>query len=533
MVTTFYQGAWHPFTWFSHAADLALWGTEPFFHHLVNVLIHVITTLLVATLFVKLQEARGLQRERVYIAAFTGALLFGVHPLRVESVAWVAERKDVLCAMFSVASLVFYLDYVRAPDGGQRPKYYVLSLVCFLFALLSKAMAMTLPLVLLVLDFFPLERLTVGSMRRAIVEKMPFILSAAGAATLNATAAAGGSGVPFWFVPLYMRTMNAFHSIFLYIKQSLYPQNLLPLYLIDRDLDYFGPRFVISMVLVLGVTGACIWRAMRRDKLWAALWFSYLIGLSPALGFFMSFRHSAADRYTYLPTLGLWLLVGMGTARLWEFLGGLHRGVHAAKAGLIACVMAAALAYTGHTRAQIGIWKSTETLWRHVIDRADHIPAVAYWHVGQELEGKGDMDQAISCYQTALSIDPSNPQYASGVASVVAKKGDRETALSMFKDIAERDPANGDHQANIARMYVLMDRYDEAVLHLERSLELDPKNRRGLLMLAFTHVNRGERDRGLSYYKRYLSEGYPRRGELDREFGLTREAEKGAAGVSR
>jgi len=532
MFTTFYQGVWHPLTWFSHAMDVALWGADPAYHHLVSVFIHVITVLLVAALFVKLQEARGLPPERVYIAAFTGALLFGVHPLRVESVAWVAERKDVLCAMFYVASLVFFLDYVRATERAQWLKYYVLSLLCLLFALLSKPMAMTLPLVLLVFDFFPLERLTVGSMGRVLADKTPFILLAAGAATLN-MAAAGTSGVPLSYVPLYMRTMNAFHSVVFYIKQSVFPQNLIPLYQMDRDLDYLGPRFVIPMLLVLGTTGACIWRAMRSDRLWAAVWFSYLIGLSPVLGFHMSFRHAAADRYTYLPTLGLWLLVGLATARIWEFLGSIHRGALAAKAGLIACVVAVTVAFGVHTHGQIGLWKSTEILWRHVIDHADYIPALAFWAVGREIEGKGDMDEALKYYQTALALDPPNPQYASEVANVIAKKGDRETALAMFKEIAEREPSNGDHEVNIARMYVLMERYDEAVQHLEKSIQLDPQSRRGLLLLAFTHVNRGEPDRGLPYYNRYLSVGYPRRAELDREFGLDADGKKGAGGSPR
>ena len=229
-------------------------------------------------------------------------------------------------------------------------------------ALLSKPMAITLPFVLLLLDYYPLYRLNNMSVGSIIKEKVPFLFLAGGATVIN-MAAQWGDSVPLWSVPPQMRLMNAFHSIVFYIQKSIIPTALLPMYQMNRDLDYLGSKFVFSALLVVLITGLCVWRALRKERLWATIWFYYLIGLAPTLGFFMSFRHAAANRYTYLPALSLWLLSGLGFACVWAMAGRSRRPFQARVALMFLASVMVSSAFVYQTQQQITVWKNSETFW--------------------------------------------------------------------------------------------------------------------------------------------------------------------------
>lgn len=196
MATTFYMGAWHPITWFSHAVDISLWGANPSPHRLMNILIHCCNVVLFCVLCTTLQDiwsernpaGKSISAESKLIAAFSAAVLFGIHPLRVESVVWISERKDVLCSFFFLCSLVAYLAYARREPVRQGRRFYFLSLGFHLMALLAKPMAMTLPLVLLVTDYYPLYRLDKGRLWTCVREKVPYIILSAGCVAMNAAA---------------------------------------------------------------------------------------------------------------------------------------------------------------------------------------------------------------------------------------------------------------------------------------------------------------------------------------------------------
>lgn len=519
MLTTFYQGVWHPLTWFSHALDRSLWDASPAYHHLVNVLLHSLNVLLFCSLVVRLQRGADLSRGQQYIAAFAAALLFGIHPLRVESVAWVAQRKDVLCALFFLASLIVYLSYARSESSGPRRTYYLTSLALFFGALLSKPMAVTLPFVLLLIDWYPLERLTASTFWTSVREKIPFFVLSGLTVVVNMFAAGQGA-VPFSYVPAHMRIMNAFCALVFYVRQTIVPSHLIPLYQLDRSLDYFGPRFILCAFLVSLVTIVCVWRALKRDRLWATVWFYYLITIGPALGLFMSYRHAMADRYTYLPTLGFWVLVGLGVRRLWETTDKL-RASRAAKGVLIACLLLVAFAYGSYTQEQIGVWKNSETLWGHVIQDGKHVPALAYFSLGKELEKKGQYDKAMAYYQTALSLNPKNNRYRAGIANIISKTGNREEALRMYKEILQEERGNSGAHVNVGRILALMGRLDEAVSAFDRALELQPDNGQALLLMAIAHLEKGEKATALDYYETYLSKGFPPSPEVERELGKT------------
>ncbi|MEJ2716343.1 MAG: tetratricopeptide repeat protein [Deltaproteobacteria bacterium] len=519
MLTTFYQGAWHPLTWFSHALDRSLWGASSTYHHLVNVLIHSLNVLLFCSLVVRLLQAKVLSQRLQYITAFTAALFFGIHPLRVESVAWVAQRKDVLCAFFFLASLIVYLSYARSESSGSRGRYYLISLALCFAALLSKPMAMTLPFVLLLIDWYPLERLTASTFWSRVREKIPFFVLAGLTAFLNMLAAGEGA-VPFSYVPAHMRIMNAFCALVFYVRQTIAPSNLMPLYQLDRSLDYFGPRFIFCAVLVSLVTIVCVWRAWKRDRLWAAVWFYYLITIGPALGLFMSYRHAMADRYTYLPTLGFWLLFGLGVSRLWEVSGRLS-APRAAKGGLIACLVLLAFAYGHQTQRQISVWRNSETLWGHVIQHGKYVPALAYFSLGKIMENKGEYDKAMAYYQTALSLNPKNNRYRAGIANIISKKGNRKEALRIYEQILQEEPDNSGAYVNVGRILALMGRLDQAVKAFDRALQLQPDNGQALLLIAIAYLEKGDKATALDYYDKYLSKGFPAKPEVDRELGKT------------
>lgn len=517
MFTTFHQGVWHPLTWFSHALDRSFWGLNPSHHHLMNVIIHCLNVVLFCALFVKLQEGRGLSRESRYVAAFSAALLFGVHPLRVESVAWIAERKDVLCSFFFLASIISYINYARAEPGAAARGNYLITLGLCALALLSKPMAITLPFVFLVIDFFPLERLSASSLRKPLLEKIPFLLIALAVLGINVLATMG-RGVPFHYVPLDARIMNACHAIVFYVAKTVWPAGLIPLYQIDPREYYFGFRFVLSSVIVAVVTAVCIRRALKKDRIWASTWFYYLITLAPALGLFMPYRHARADRYTYLPTLGLWILVGLGIARVWEWAGGLKNS-GAVRSLVAAGVAVLALVYAYAANEQIRVWKNGRTLWTHVIHHADYVPDIAFLGLGRALEREGDLDGALANYEKAFSLNPGNFRVLRHVAGVTAKQGKLDQALSLYETILEKEQRNPVNHMNVGNILRLMNRPEEAGRRLEKALEMKPGYGPATLLLTLVHLDLGRMKQARDYYRQHVTRGFPRRPEIEKRLG--------------
>jgi len=452
------------------------------------------------------------------MGAFAAALLFAVHPLRVESVAWVSERKDVLCAFFFLGTLIAYLKYARARDPHKKRQYYLFTLgLCFL-ALLSKPMAVTLPFVFLLFDFFPLRRLTRSSFGGLVREKLLFLLLSLGVVVANVLAS-GRAGVPLSYVPVSMRIMNAFYALVFYVRQTVFPSNLIPLYQMDRDLDYFGPKFVLSAVLVLVVTGIVIWRALKKDRLWASIWFYYLITLAPALGLFMPYRHAVADRYTYLPTLGFWFLAALAIGRVWVRATKWKRSLWL-KGATVGALAVLALACVYKTEHQIGIWKDSQTLWSHVIEHADYVPDLAFFGVGRDLEEQGEWEQALAYYNMAFSLNPKNQVFRAQMGNVMLRMGDLEGALKVFTEIRDAEPNSPITYINVGRTLALMKRYDEAAASFEKALEIEPTSTEALLMLTLVSLDRKDQTKAESYYRKYLTLGGPRAEDFERRLGI-------------
>ncbi len=293
---------WHPVTWLSHMLDVQLFGMNPAAHHLVNLLLHIANTVL---LFDLLRRATGAREASAFVAA-----VFAVHPLHVESVAWVAERKDLLCGLFWLLAMRAYVRYVRLPGAGR----YAAVLAFFALGLLSKAMIVTLPFLLLLLDYWPLGRFAPGRPRLApIVEKIPFLILAAGTGIVTYLAQDAGGAVNA--LPFGVRAANGLTAYAAYLGKFIWPHPLAIYYPHPSEIGKAVPAWKAAgaFLLLAGATGTAL--AARKRRPWLLFgWLWFLVGLSPVIGIVQAGGQSMADRYMYMPIIGLLVLVAWESA---------------------------------------------------------------------------------------------------------------------------------------------------------------------------------------------------------------------------
>jgi hypothetical protein len=405
----FHSYNWHPLTWISHAVDYAVWGLDPAGHHLTGVLLHATNAFVVTLLATRLMEEAKktapeketspfLEERAILIAAGATGLLFGLHPLHVESVAWIAERKDLLSALFFLLSVLAYTRCSRIFD-----KHYFLALGFFLLALLSKPMAVTLPFVLLILDWYPFRKIqSLKTFRKALVEKVPFLLLSLFSSIVTVLAQRSGSAI--WEeIPLGTRLLVAAKSLVAYLWKMPAPVNLLPFYPHPRNVSFFSFEYFSAAALVIGITAACLVVSGRR-KIWLSAWCYYAGTLVPVLGIVQVGGQSMADRYTYLPSIGPFLIVGLFAA--WCF----HKVDAIAGRGPIVIVSAAAailllgsMSYL--TYRQIGIWKNGIGLWTYVIEKEPERVLFAYYSRGHALSRTGRYHEAIGDYSKVIALN--------------------------------------------------------------------------------------------------------------------------------
>jgi hypothetical protein len=306
--TTFHASNWHPLTWLSHAIDYAIWGLNPMGHHLTSIILHGLNTFLVVILIIRLinydrdkapitVENKKFSNNNPIIAGAITGLLFGLHPLHVESVAWVSERKDVLCAFFFLLSILSYLKYT-SPLQKQKTVHYALCLLFFIFALMSKPMAVTLPVVLLILDVYPLGRLhlksaftnpplppfTKGGLGgiKVLIEKLPFLILSLASSVVTIIAQQNAI-VTFEARPLGERLLVAIRAPVFYLFKMLWPTDLSPLYPYPSKISFLTIEYMGSFILVVCITAFCIW-LWKRQKIFAIVWAYYIVTLLPVLG---------------------------------------------------------------------------------------------------------------------------------------------------------------------------------------------------------------------------------------------------------
>ncbi len=478
------QYQWSPLRWISHAVDYRIWGLNAAGHHLSSIVLHSLNAFLVVVLVVRLLETarpRGPAfdaekeakfREKALIAGFAAGLLFGVHPLRVESVAWVAERKDVLFAFFYLLGLVSYLHYCSSSENRRRLMYYLFTLVFFVMAVMSKGAAVTFPLVLILVDFYPLERVNLRSgssvWRRVLAEKLPFLVVGAAVTWINiGVHESMGVLMPLGEVPFVNRVLLASKAIAFYLVKTVWPFHLTLIYGEPYKVSFSIPEYVGLFLFVPAVTALCIFLWYRGKRLWLAIWAYYIVMLLPVsvvkvLSF--SFAH---DRYTYMPSIGPFLLAGLGAAFLMEKTKGRNKVVVLSLLAIVPVFLA------GLTIRQEAVWKNSVTLWSSVIE---HTPRFirAYYDRGAAYLAAGNYRDAIADLNHTIKLTPFEEAYNKrGLAYKEA--GDYEDAVRDFSKAIEMHPGYVAAYNNRADAYVRTGDYQKASEDLARALKWDPK----------------------------------------------------------
>jgi tetratricopeptide (TPR) repeat protein len=438
---------WFPVTRISHMLDCQLFGLESGLHHLTNILIHALATVF---LFGFLHLATGARWPSAFVA-----LIFALHPLHVESVAWVAERKDVLCAFFWFLALWAYVRYTRQP-GVTR---YLLLLAAFCLGLMAKPMIVTLPFVLLLLDFWPLRRAS------ALREKLPlFALSAASAVTTVLVQRSSGAVEALVTVPLSLRIENAAVTYILYIAKTFWPTPLAVFYPYPASLPAWQP--VLAGLAILSISGL-VWVSLRKHPYLAVGWLWYLGTLLPVIGLVQVGSQSRADRYVYVPIVGLTLMVAWGASDVLRKWPGTRLPLATlAVAGCAACVPL--------TWTQAGYWKNSESLYRHAL-AVTVSNSLAEHNLGSYLlDAPGRLPEAIAHLQAALRINPDSASAHSDLGTALAKSGRLAEAIPEYQAALRLNPDSAIVHNNFANALQETGRVPEAVTEYRFALRLDP-----------------------------------------------------------
>ncbi len=477
--TTAHANFWHPVTWLSHMLDCQLYGLKAAGHHLTSLLLHAANALLLLAVLKRMTGAFWLS---VWVAA-----CFALHPLRVESVAWIAERKDVLSVLFLMLTLGAYTRYAedsrkkeewRMQNEGARftfhaSRYYLLSLCFFALGLMSKPMLVTLPVVLLLLDYWPLRRFGFSAPPRqgqapwALVgEKVPFLGLAIVFSLLTIWAEhRGGALLSLTRAPWELRLSNAPVSCLRYLAKTFWPTDLAVLYPLP---DAWPAELVAASYLLLaGITFGVLITARRYPFLGVG-WLWYVVTLLPVIGLVQVGKHAMADRYTYIPSIGVFIAV------IWA-LGQIASRRPRLRALLVIVALVGVVACVGQTRLQVRHWENTKALFAHAASVTTR-NFVAHSNLGRELLAEGKTDEAIAQYDLALQIEPRNGGAHTDRGYALAEAGRYleaipcfQTALSLKSDFA---PARKGLGAALGEL----GRYNEAAVEFERLVQLTPQD---------------------------------------------------------
>ncbi len=509
MFTTTLLGHWSPIPWLTWGLDYALWGMDPRGYHLTSLALHAVNAALVFLLARRLLRVgfgESATAGEVAVGALGAAIVWGVHPLRAESVAWVSERRDVLCGLFYVLAALAYLR--SADDGaGRAARWRLASLAAFTAALSSKALAMTLPLSLLVLDWYPLRRAALG-WRRLAIEKVPYAaLGLVAAAVALFTRQESGNITSYDHYGPAARAALAGYALWFYPERFAWPAGLSPIYELPPRVELTQWRFLVPTVGFALVTAALV-AARRRWPAGLAAWAHSAIVVVPASGLVHSGSQLAHDRYSYLSGLGFALLAGAGLA--WALGRARASGGRARlAASAAAVVIVAALAVA--TWAQAAVWRDSETLWRHAV-ALDPECSICLSNLGRAIARPGRFDEAETLVRRAALLRPDRPgpeenlgvialargrpaeaeahfrrvvalrpQHAASrnnLGAALANQGRDAEAEAEFRAAARLSPSLVDAPANLGALYLRQQRYAEAEAPLREALALDASSAR-------------------------------------------------------
>jgi Tfp pilus assembly protein PilF/uncharacterized membrane protein len=531
--TSWYAGNWHPLTWLSHMLDCEVFGLNAGAHHLVNVLFHTANTVL---LFLLLLRLTGELWPTAFVAA-----LFAWHPLHVESVAWISERKDVLSTFFALLTLLAYTRYAQWVTSAQVrsrftfhvSRFYWLALAFFALGLMAKPMLVTLPFVMLLLDYWPLER--VGDERRAVanssrllLEKWPFFVLAAASCIITYPAQnEGGLVVPLEEMPLEYRLGNALLAYNLYLLKTFWPVHLAILYPLPKTIPLLAVFIAAAVLIAISVA---VWLGRKRGPYTLVGWLWFLGTLVPVIGLVQVGHTAMADRYTYFPSIGVFIAVTFAV-RDWAHRFRFPSPVITPTAVLIlgGCVVLA--------ENQLRCWRDDESLFSHAISVVrDNEPAhlclglvykmngrnndamaeyrtalrlnpygvKTYNSLAMLLAGAGRTNEALAELREALRLFPADALSRNTLANLLADSGHANEALAEFQEAVRLNPKNATLHNNLGTLLVELGRYDEAMAHYAEAARLDPDDWRPPYLMGKVRLKQGRDVEAVTHFRQAL-----------------------------
>jgi protein O-mannosyl-transferase len=481
--TTNYAANWHPLTWISHIIDWQLYGSKAGGHHVTNLIFHIANTLL---LFLVLKGMTNAAWPSAFVAA-----LFALHPMHVESAAWVSERKDVLSTFFWMLTMWTYLRYVKHPGKAR----YILTLMLFSLGLLSKPMLVTLPFILLLLDYWPLGRF--GKLRtyHLIREKIPFVLLAAISSVVTFLVQRNwGAVTRLTDVSLTSRIGNAFISYAEYIEKMFWPAGLV----------YFYPHpgrnismwyVVISVLFLLAVTLFVLSYCSKHRYLLTG-WFWYLGTLVPVIGLVQVGEQAMADRYSYITLTGLFIIIAWGVPEV--LINRRYRKIIFWTSSLIILLVLAVCSYI-----QAGYWKNSMSLYTHAL-KISNRNYKAHFNMAVTLRDMDKFDEAVGEFQKCLQIDPNAPLALNGLGIIFGRQGKFDSAMEYFTKALNVNPKLAEARTNFGYILINQGKLDDAMVNLNESLRINPRSAMTHHYLGQVLEKKGQIDKAVSHFDEAL-----------------------------
>jgi Flp pilus assembly protein TadD len=516
--TTGEQANWHPFTWLSLMLDAQLFGKGATGPHVINVLFHALNSILLFLLLLRWTSSSW--------RSAAVALLFAIHPAHVESVAWVAERKDVLSGFFGLLALLCYTSHTRKNQGW--PAGYWLALLFFICSLMSKPMLVTFPFLLLLLDYWPLGRFKATTCGRLVIEKIPFLLVAIASSVVTFIAQQKGGAVSTLAkAPLFARVENTFVSYASYVFKIFWPVNLANPY---PTLHYWPALLVIVCVVLFVALCVVALMVMKKHPYIFTGWFWFAGTLVPMIGLVQVGAQTMADRYEYFPMIGILIIIVMG-------IGDVFTKYQFART-LIWCTAAFLLFACGlRARNQVTVWQDDGTLFGHAlaVTHNNYIASVnlGTWYskhgrteatlncyynalrmnpddpsvlydVGDAFAKLGYYDEAIRDYRHALQISPNQADILNNLGFTLAQKRDLPDAAVCFQAVLKLKPDAADAHNNLATIYYIQGRFQDSFDEYNAALQLSPDNPQIMVNLGDTLVRLGKTAMAAGYYQHAL-----------------------------
>ncbi len=474
---------WHPLTGLSHILDCQLFDLKPGLHHLVNLFWHIANTLL---LFIVLRKMTAVTWQSAFVAA-----LFALHPTHVESVAWISERKDVLSTCFWILTMAAYFSYVQKPNAAR----YILALVLFAMGLMAKPMLVTLPFVLLLLDYWPLDRLDVvntSRIYRLLREKIPFfILSAISSVITFVVQKSAGAVQQIEVMPLAVRVPNAVVSYGKYILKMIWPTRLAAFY--PHPGENLPPWQVLTAIVSLVLITIFIIRFARNYRYLFTGWFWYLGTLIPVIGLVQVGNQALADRYTYISFIGLFIIVAWGTNDLltsWKY----RKVLQPALSIVIVLILSVCSWW------QTSYWRNSQTLFEHTL-KVTNGNYVAHNNLALALSRQNKLDEALNHIHRALQINPNYFDAYNNLGMVYIKLDRCPEAMQACLQAIKINPANPLPYSNLGVINLRLKQYQQAILNFQKAIRIKPDFIQAHVGLGIAYFETGDKDSAMKEYE--------------------------------